>query len=183
MIAVMSIFEMLARLAGRERQLAAGTALFRNGNPVLSLFLVKAGELRLVRMLPHGFQLTLQRAGPASVLAEASLFADRYHCDALADEESTLMAVPIANARAALENDAALACSLARHLAREVQHTRARAEILSLKSVADRIDAWMAVNGDVLPPKGRWNQVASEIGTSPEALYRELGRRRRLGRQ
>jgi CRP-like cAMP-binding protein len=183
MIAIMSAFEMLASLAGRERQLAAGSLLFRNGDPVVSLFLVRTGELRLVRMLPHGFQLTLQRAGSASVLAEASLFADRYHCDALAAEHSTLMAVPIADARAALESDAALACVLARHLAGEVQRTRTRAEILSLKSVADRIDAWMAVNGDALPPKGRWNQVASEIGISPEALYRELARRRRSDRE
>jgi CRP-like cAMP-binding protein len=129
-------------------------------------------------MLPHGFQLTLQRAGPASVLAEASMFADRYHCDALAAEDSSLLAVPIATARAALESDAALASVLARHLAGEVQRTRSRAEILSIKSAADRIDAWLALNGEALPPKGRWNQVASEIGISPEALYRELALRR-----
>jgi CRP-like cAMP-binding protein len=182
MIAIMSVFEMLARLAGRERQLAAGTLLFRNGDPVLSLFLVRAGEVLLVRVLPDGFELTLQRAGPASVLAEASLFADRYHCDAVATEDSTLLAVPIAKARTALESDPALACVLARHLASEVQRTRTRAEILSLKSVADRINAWMALNGDALLPKGRWNQIASEIGISPEALYRELARRRRSGR-
>lgn len=181
MIAIMSAFERLANLAGQERQLAAGSRLFRNGDTVLSLFLVRAGEVRLVRMLPHGFELTLQRAGPARVLAEASLFAERYHCDAVAAEDSSLLAVPIVNARAALESDPALACVLARHLAGEVQRTRTRAEILSLKSVADRIDAWMAFNGDALPPKGRWNQVASEIAVSPEALYRELARRRRSG--
>lgn len=179
MIAIMSIYERLAGLAGRERQLSAGTFLFRNGDRVLSLFLVRTGEVRLVRMLPHGFQLTMQRAGPASVLAEASLFADRYHCDALAAEDCSLLAVPAVAARAALETDAALASMLARHLAAEVQQTRTRAEILSLKSAADRVDAWLAFNGEALPPKGRWNKVASEIGISPEALYRELARRRR----
>src|SRR5688500_10034238 len=138
MIAIMSAFERLARLGGRERQLTAGTLVFRSGDPVLSLFLVRAGELRLVRMLPHGFQLTLQRAGPASVLAEASMFAGRYPCDALAAEDSSLLAVPIASARDALERDAALAAELTRHLAGEVQRMRARAEILSLKSAADR---------------------------------------------
>lgn len=183
MIAVMSAFQMLASLAGRERQLAAGTLLFRNGDPVLWLFLVRSGELRLVRVLPHGFQLTLQRAGSASIVAEASLFADRYHCDALAAQTSILMAVPIATARAALEKDPALACVVARHLAVEVQHTRTRAEILSLKSVADRLDAWIAFNGEALPPKGRWNHVASEIGISAEALYREIAHRRRTGRE
>lgn len=80
MIAIMSdsLFERFLKLADREQRLAVGSALFRFGDPVLSLFLVTAGELRLVRALPHGSQLTLQRAGCASILAEASLFADRY---------------------------------------------------------------------------------------------------------
>jgi CRP-like cAMP-binding protein len=96
----------------------------------------------------------------------------------MAAEESAVRAVPVAKARAALEADPTLAFALMRHLAGEVHRTRARAEILSLKSVALRIDGWMALNGGVLPPKGRWHQVASEIGVTPEALYRELARRR-----
>jgi CRP-like cAMP-binding protein len=66
----------------------------------------------------------------------------------------------------------------ARHLAQEVQRARAQAEILSLKTVAERVDAWITLNDDALPPKGYWHQVASEIGITPEALYRELARRR-----
>ncbi|RCS21512.1 Crp/Fnr family transcriptional regulator [Phyllobacterium salinisoli] len=185
MIAIMSktLFERFLTLAEREQRLDAGNVLFRAEDPVLSLFLVAGGELRLVRALPHGFQLTLQRAGSASVLAEASLFAEQYHCDALAVEESMVLAIPMAKAKTALESDPALAFVLMRHLASEVQRTRTRAEILSLRSVADRIDFWLAFNGEALPPKGRWNQVASEIGISPEALYRELGRRRRASRE
>ncbi len=171
-----SLFERLLTLANREQRLAAGGVLFRADDPVLSLFLVTEGELRLVRALPHGLQLTLQRAGSASILAEASLFADRYHCDALAAEESTIRAVPMAKARAVLESDPALASLLMRHLAGEVHRTRMRAEILSLKSVAARLAAWMALNGDALPPKGRRHLIASEIGVTPEALYRELAR-------
>src|SRR3990170_4818423 len=110
MIAIMSelLFERLLELAEREQSLPAGSVLFRMDDPVLSLFLVTAGELRLVRALPDGFQLTLQRAGAASILAEASLFADRYHCDALAAEESMVRAVPITKAMAVLESDRAL---------------------------------------------------------------------------
>jgi CRP-like cAMP-binding protein len=180
MISIMSkfLFDRFLDLAEREQRLAVGKVLFRADDPVLSLFLVTAGELRLVRTLPDGFQLTLQRAGAASILAEASLFADRYHCDALAAEESAVRAVPTAQAKAALERDPALASALLRYLAGEVHRTRTRAEILSLKSVAARIDAWMAFNSGVLPPKGRWRHVASEIGVTPEAFYRELARRR-----
>ena len=84
MIAIMSnsLASKLSQLEGREQLVTAGTTLFRAGDPVLSLFFVVSGALRLVRTLPHGFQLTLQRAGPGAILAEASLFAENYHCGA-----------------------------------------------------------------------------------------------------
>lgn len=180
MIVIMSgsLIDGLSRLKGRKRELAAGDVLFRVGDPVLSLFLVTAGALRLTRALPHGFQLTLQRAGPGAILAEASLFAESYHCDASAAEDSVLRVVPLQLIRAALRDDPDLSSALARDLAHEVHRARAHAEILSLKTVAERVDAWMTLNDGSLPPKGRWRQIASEIGVAPEALYRELALRR-----
>jgi CRP/FNR family transcriptional regulator, dissimilatory nitrate respiration regulator len=182
MISIMSssLFEYFLTLAEREQRVDAGNVLFRTDDPVRSLFLVIAGELRLVRALPDGLQLTLQRAGSGSIIAEASLFADRYHCDALAAEESAVRAVPMTKAKTAIESDPDLASALMRHLASEVHRTRTRAEILSLKSVAARLDAWMAFNGGKLPPKGRWYQAAFEIGVTQEAFYRELARRRHV---
>lgn len=48
---------------------------------------------------------------------------------------------------------------------------------MRLKKVCDRVDAWLALNGGVLPPKGQWKRLAAEIGVSVEALYRELAAR------
>ena len=173
-----SLADTLSKLSQREQKLAAGDILFRSGEQVASLFLVTAGALRLTRALPHGFQLTVQRAAPGTILAEASLFADRYHCDATADEVSVLRVVPLRRIRAAFRHDSGLASALAHYLAHEVHRARAHAETLSLKTVAERVDAWTALNGGSLPAKGRWSQVASEIGVTAEALYRELARRR-----
>ena len=53
---------------------------------------------------------------------------------------------------------------------------RLRSEILGMKTVAERLDSWLAFNP--LPPKGQWAATADNIGVSPEALYRELARRR-----
>ncbi len=180
MIRIMSdvLFSGLLALARGRRKLAAGETLFRAGDPVQALFLVEAGRMRLVRALPHGFQLTIQRAGPGSVLAEASLFADRYHCEAVATDAALLRTLPRPRLEAALAGDAGLARAWAAHLAREVQRARASAEILSLKTVGDRLDAWLALNDGGLPAKGGWRLIASEIGVSPEALYREIARRR-----
>lgn len=48
-----------------------------------------------------------------------------------------------------------------------------RAEIRSLAKVAERLDAWLS-EGRTLPDKGRWQDVAAELGVTSEALYREL---------
>jgi len=180
MIAIMSaiLIERLLALVQRRRELRAGTVLFHAGDPVRSLFLVVAGDMRLVRALPHGLQLTLQRAGPGTILAEASLFTRRYHCEAIAVARSLLAIVPLARIDAALGEDAALARAWSRHLAHEVQNARTHAEILSLKRVSERVDAWLALNGDAVPSKGHRRRMASEIAVTPEALYRELAKRR-----
>lgn len=52
-----------------------------------------------------------------------------------------------------------------------------RAEIRSLKTVAERLDAWTAEHGDI-PENGQWHVLAAELSVSREALYRELARRR-----
>jgi CRP-like cAMP-binding protein len=180
MIKIMSddLVEALSKLTEREQKIASGDVLFRKDDPVLSLFLVMAGAIRLIRVLPGGLELTLQRAGPGAILAEASVFARQYHCDAAAIETSVLRVVPLRRFNAALRTDPGLASALARHLAHEVQRTRAHAETLSLKTVAARVDAWIALHEGSLAPKGRWREIASEIGITPEALYRELARRR-----
>jgi hypothetical protein len=49
---------------------------------------------------------------------------------------------------------------------------------LSLKTVAERLEGWLIWRGGGLPPKGAWKDIAAEIGVSPEALYRELAKRR-----
>lgn len=59
----------------------------------------------------------------------------------------------MAKVTAALESDQALTSALRALLAAEVHRTRMRAEMLSLKSVAMRVDTWMVFNDGVLPPK------------------------------
>ena len=59
-----------------------------------------------------------------------------------------------------------------------MQAARFRSEILTRKTVSERFDAWLGLPGNGLPPRGEWKTVAAHIGVSPEALYRELSRRR-----
>ena len=163
-------------LRGRESEFAAGESVFRFDDPVHAVHFVRRGTIHLVRRQMDGSALILQRAQGGSVLAEASVYSARYHCDALAESNAATWAVSRKDLRRRLEENPELSEIWARHLAHEVQRARLRAEILSLKTVAARLNAWMAWN-DALPKKGERRRVAYEIGVSPEALYRELAKR------
>ncbi len=51
--------------------------------------------------------------------------------------------------------------------------------MLAIRSLARRLDAWLELNDFSLPPKGNWQTLARELAVSPEALYRELARRKK----
>jgi CRP-like cAMP-binding protein len=177
MIAVMSdLFSHLATMASGRRKVSPGEVLFHREDPVVVLHLVVAGLVHLVRHKADGGTSVLQKAQEGSILAEASVFSDSYHCDAVAAAETATVCIPAAEVRRRIERDIQFSCLWTRHLALELQSARSRAEVMSLKSVGARLDAWIVWNR-VLPPKGQWKRVAEEIGVSPEALYRELSRR------
>jgi CRP-like cAMP-binding protein len=155
-----------------------GQYLFHQGDSVGSMFLIESGEARLLRRQPDGGAIVLQRAFQGSFLAEASLFTAHYHCDAIATTQVSARLISRNAMRKSFENDRAFATAWASYLADEVRGARLRAEVLALRTVAERLDAWAAAQGN-LPPKGTWKTVAQEIGASPEALYREIALRRR----
>ena len=160
-----------------QRVFRKGQYLFHQGDAVVSMFLIEAGEARLLRRQRDGGAIVLQQALPGSFLAEASLFTASYHCDATATTRLSARLISRNSMRKLFESDPAFAAAWASHLAGEVRSARLRAEILALKTVAERLNAWTAANGE-FPPKGTWKTVAQEIGTSPEALYREIAQRR-----
>lgn len=162
---------------GKERKLAAGTFLFHQGDKVEQVVYVLAGEVRLLRHQADGSQLILQRAKANTLLAEASLYSPFYHCAALASVETQIYVVPRDVIHQYLQNDNAFAQALLSYLAREVQQARFRSELLSFKTVAARLDAWLNWHDMALPPKGEWKILAEQLAVSPEALYRELARR------
>lgn len=177
MIAIMSDVLALLFEAAEQRPIHAGTCLFRHSDTVRHMFLVVAGEVHLARVTGAGAPVIQQRAHAGMVLAEASAYSRTYHCDAHAVKDSLVRATPIGMFRARLASDPALADGWAAHLAQAVQSARRSAEIRTLRTVAERLDAWLEEDR-TLPAKGLWQDLAAELGVSREALYRELSRRR-----
>jgi CRP-like cAMP-binding protein len=175
MIAIM--FNGSGELPGNERELAGGATLFHRGDDVTHMAFVLEGEVRLIRHLATGKPVILQRAKAGAMLAEASLFSATYHCDAVAVSNARVRLVEKPLMLQRLQADHEFASSWMRQLSTEIRDARMRSEILSLRTISDRLDAWLAWH-DAGPPRGSWRQLAEDIGVSPEALYREIARRK-----
>ncbi|HRK18918.1 MAG TPA: Crp/Fnr family transcriptional regulator [Hyphomicrobiaceae bacterium] len=167
-----SIFE-----AGRDLGLKRDQVLFATNDRVVTMFLVVTGAIVLQRHTSSGTAMTLQRATPGTIIAEASAYARHYHCDAVATTESRVRAIPVETFRKTVSRDPALSEIWSAYLARSVQSARLRSEIRTLRTVSERLDAWLGAAGN-LPARGTWQHLAAELGVTREALYRELARRR-----
>ncbi len=181
MIAIMAraLFHHLSDRAGPMMPVAAGAYLARRGDPVTRLFLLLDGAVHMTRDRADGAPLILHHVGPGGVIAEASLHHRTYHCDLAVAATGRVRSIPVGTARAELAMPEAAAL-LAAHLATALQAARTRAELLALPNLRDRLEVWEALNGP-LPGRGQWRTLAAEIGVTPEALYRALAQRRRLG--
>lgn len=160
-------------IAGSPR----GETLFVSGQEVTGIYMVCSGRVHMQRHTTHGAHMVLQNAEPDAIVAEASAYSFRYHRDAVAAKEGVVAGLPKERFLAALADEPTLAESWSALLARGVQAARLMSEIRSLPRVADRLDAWFG-EGNALPERRRWQEVAAELGIRREPLYRELSRRR-----
>src|SRR6476619_2340556 len=180
MIVIMSqsIETYLGNLRGRQLHFENGRSLFHRGDSVTDMHFVIKGSIHLVRHQSDGSALILQRAGPGAMLAEASLYSRTYHCDAVVFGAAETCMYSKVSLKKLLAKSPEFSNVWADYLAQELQRSRLRSEILSLRTVTERLDAWIVWNGGIFVQKGEWKIVANQIGVSPEALYREIAKRR-----
>ncbi|MEO9526095.1 Crp/Fnr family transcriptional regulator [Roseibium sp.] len=168
------------KLAGLEPVhlgLKAREHLFHTGDRILRMYLVLEGRLTMVRTLESGQELVVQRAGPGEFLAEASLFADRYHCDAICETDIACEVYDKRDLFTALgERDVSIAILEA--YSRSIRILRSQIELRNIKRADDRVLAYLTL----LPadedgwryPSLSWKDVARTLGLSHEAVYRAL---------
>jgi CRP/FNR family transcriptional regulator, dissimilatory nitrate respiration regulator len=180
MIRIMSeeFIDSLRPIPHRTLNVSNETVLFHRDAPVRNLYVVETGMVELVRHAENGTALVLQRASDQSVLAEASIYSQRYHCDAVVKEDARLLKFSKRKLLEVMTTDPKFMHLWGSYLSSAVQNARHRAEILSRRSIADRLDGWLAMHDEQMPAKGQWKSIATEIGVTPEALYREIAKRR-----
>jgi CRP-like cAMP-binding protein len=169
--------DQLRRLA-KTRALAAGEVLFRQGDRANAIFEVAQGRMRLIRHTIDNRPVTLHTARAGELFAEAALFADRYHCDAVAASESRVHVYPKRALLAAFRDDPALSARFMATLAHQIHALRSRLEGRNIRSARERILNYLVLAADAatrtVTLDGTLMDLASEIGVSHEVLYRTL---------
>ena len=160
------------------RVLAPGELLFRQGDPATAIRKVESGRLRLIRRTVDDHLVILHTARRGEFFAEASLFADAYHCDAVAAAQSSVRVYQKEIVINALRTDPALAEAFMARLARQLQELRARMELRNIRSARDRVLQYLrlcaGIGGRSVVLDGQLQDIAAEIGITREVLYRTL---------
>lgn len=162
--------------AARFQQAEAGRILFRAGEKPSAMYYVMQGEALMQRTTPAGASVILQRATQA-FLAEASLTSDRYHCDGICRTRCELLVLPVRAIRTAIDTSKEARWAWIGMLARQSRQQRTRIERMMLKTVRERLHHLVLTEGTpeglyALP--GTRMELATELGITPEALYRTL---------
>jgi CRP-like cAMP-binding protein len=159
--------------------------LFRSGDKTIGFYEVIAGRVRLSRVDRSGREVIRYAAGPGDTIAEASLFASAYHCDATASTDALVRIYPKSAVLAAFEKNPKSAQAFAATLARQVMSLRTRIEQRNIRSARERVRHFLSLNSDeggrTAIISGTLKDLAAELGLTHEALYRSLGGLERSG--
>src|SRR6266571_8847195 len=161
-----------------RRSLARNEALFRQGEKVTAIYFVETGRLRLERRTFDGRTLVLGTTLSGNFFVEAALFADIFHCDAVATEPSKVCIYPKAAVLNALRTDPGNAMSFLSLVAHQVLDLRHRLEIMKVRSAKERVMLYLDLNarpdGRTVDVRSQLQDIASELGLTREVLYRTL---------
>ena len=161
-----------------RRSLARNEALFRQGEKVTAIYFVETGRLRLERRTFDGRTLVLGTTLSGNFFVEAALFADIFHCDAVATEPSQVCIYPKTAVLSALRADPANAMSFLSLVAHQVIELRQRLELMKVRSAKERVMLYLDLNagpdGRTVDLRSQLQDIASELGLTREVLYRTL---------
>jgi CRP-like cAMP-binding protein len=157
-----------------RRSLARNEYLFRQGDKVQAIYFIEEGQLRLDRRTFDGRSLVFGTSSAGEFFVEAALFAEIFHCDAVATEQSRVRVYPKAAVLQALPSSALPFLKLMAH---QVIEARQRLELMKIRSAKDRVMLYLDLHAEreaSVRLKSELQDIASELGLTREAFYRTL---------
>ena len=169
--------KLLSQLQSESLCLAKDDYLFHQGDQVVSFYYVASGKIKLTRETIEGGQALMYVAFPGQTLAEASLFFDHYHCSAVADSDSEVLAYRKSTLLAYFERHPAAMKDFLKLFAGQVRDLRSINEIKNIRAAKERILAFIRHGMNErqeLHLEMSLKDVAYQIGLAHETFYREL---------
>ncbi|MFC3613016.1 Crp/Fnr family transcriptional regulator [Lutimaribacter marinistellae] len=184
MIVIMSAQEFLDRLeqacqsaGARSVVLEPGQSLFRQGDNPPGLPFLTDGRIDLLRHTETGRSVRIHVARAGETFAEASIFAETCHCDAIAAEASQLRLLPKRLVLEAFETQPGLGHIFSLHLAQSLMTARRLLELRAITPLTERFLARLSDLGDAtgaLPRDTSLISIAADLDVTPPALYRAI---------
>lgn len=177
-------FKELTQASYHSFELKPGEYLFRMGDETHSIYLLQSGEIHLQRYSEAGHLIIIHRAFTDQYFAEASLFSDTYHCDAVAAKDSVVKHINRSAVLDRMKESPEFSFRVTAYFARQVQDYRRLLELRSIKSAKERVLAGLQEGWH----KGSIISFAAQLGLTHEATYRALnelvrdGRAEKIGR-
>ncbi len=169
---------LLLQNGANYHNLVAGQVLFYHRDPAEYIFALEVGRIRLVRYTNEGNLVVFQIVRAKESFAESALFSELYHCNAIVEIPSRVIAYPKSLVAEALENNPDLALNLLRRFDHKSQSLKQLLELRSIRSARDRLLQYLLFTtspGETRISFDRsYKDIASELGLSPETLYRTL---------
>jgi CRP/FNR family cyclic AMP-dependent transcriptional regulator len=188
--------QLVARIAGRSSVVEARRRrfIYRAGEQADSLYAIVKGRIKLCRIEPH-----TEREAVIDILPQGSLFGDsalystaglRENC-AVAYETCTLLMVPAAEFRAALDEDPALHDYTLRLIGHRLERAEQRLADFALNAIPARLDRLLAdfshrygvreSEGVLIDIPLPHREIASIVGSTRESVTVRLNAMRREG--
>jgi CRP-like cAMP-binding protein len=184
MIAIMSAQEFFDRLeqachsgGARSVSLKPGQPLFRQGDNPPGLPFLTDGRIDLLRHTETGRSVRIHVARAGETFAEASIFAETCHCDAIAAEPSRLRLLPKRLVLEAFETQPKLGHVFSLHLAQSLMTARRLLELRAITPLTERVLARLSDLGDAtgaVPRVTSLISIAADLDVTPPALYRAI---------
>jgi CRP-like cAMP-binding protein len=162
------------------RSFEAEEYIFYQGDPAYHIFVVEKGQVKLTRYTIEGRSVVIQTAKAGESFAEAALFSEVYHCNAIATVPSQVIFYPKHQILNTLRQYPEKTEEFIALLAFQVRALRTRLELRNILSARERILHYFLLRATPDNPEvviqDLLKDIAAELGLAHETFYRELAK-------
>lgn len=161
----------------RTRDLPKDALLFRQGQPVESIYYIERGRVKIETYTGDDEGLVLYTATEGMGLAEEHLFKETYDYTAIVEEDVRVRYIPKTTLLKLLDSNPAYATQFMKCIVMRYDELRILCNLLTIRRAEDRLLAylkWKASAGETIDLHGRMGQLGEMLNLTRESIYRAM---------